>query len=951
MFTFPQENISRRGCYYNSWTKIVGVLKGKDSNGRNVSLLTTCPHIVQLALPEEERKCFNSLKELCEQESRPKFVEIKLEKETESVQNGDRLKVLLVERGSKGPLFMHFRNEKGKHVRLPVEIEATFTACPPDGKEYFISEIANINKAPLALFIQFVQTPDHGNDMFHSLGIIEITEQTTVDMLFMTLRDGGNFYCCVCVTPEDLTGFVPRGYKEDEYDNFRKTIKEFVDLEKIETVHGNSNPQESDYFFLLLFDKVFGKRKLKDKGKRVQSLALDVDEDKEKKRSSFLAIFKDEKSKENSDNEKKEKKEKKKNKKEKGKEAVVDKKEEQESEVKGSATADNENSSCKDETSIASENDAESTEMKIKVDSTAADTRLKEENEAPDLPVEMSPKLKKKAKEEKKKWRFDFKSKISGNDKKEKKNKKENSLDRNLKQQTSSDKSKSEPCSPNEEFGDDDYELAAELETIAAQNLPADENHKGKEKSTTLISRTWKKMKKRRRAFSASNMASSADKSADKTGDKGDVPPPPMAPDYSDDIYEQIPGEFMSQDIYEEAYRAYGAYEQPVAIVSTTDTVDSGFDELDQKALDTLRQSSAPPPLPGNHPVMQSASRPRRGSSVKSNKGTRISVDSEGFRRFYESMRASEAVIRSWGPDEIEKALIDLQLGHHFDKFNESQIDGSLLIDLDEAVLRDLGLSLFEARKLRKFVFGWRPDSMRDSVYQQKYSKSSKNPFEWSTEMVADMIKSELGIPELAKFCLENQVNGDLLKDIVVDEEVLNFLLTGKAMRLNAVKLKNYVLDGWRPPKKKETRAGIPECEIPSGSDSTYQPLTPTSVQGNEASDEYEEPLLLSPRSQNDNPRTGKAAKDDVTNKREAVSPARWKGEEKSTQEQGKAIGTPTAGINSLMQKYEKKSSSVDAPRPFKKVSSPRSPSFGDNQSNGSNLSFVANMKMKFNDK
>ena len=347
--------------------------------------------------------------------------------------------------------------------------------------------------------------------------------------------------------------------------------------------------------------------------------------------------------------------------------------------------------------------------------------------------------------------------------------------------------------------------------------------------------------------------------------------------------------------------------------------------------------------------------RPRRGSSLKGD-NARISVDSEGFKRFYESMKKSENEIRNWGPEEIEQALDSLQLRHHADKFNESQIDGSLLLDLDEAVLRDLGLSLFEARKLRKFVFGWRPDALRDFLYRQNYRRESKNPSHWSADMVADMITTELGIPELGTFCKENQVNGDLLRDIVIDEELLDYLLTGKASKLNAVKLKNFVLDGWRPPKRKETHyeAVDSQCET-STNESSYEPLSPTTKN---ASNTYEAPTFwpakntglnaleseMQPASKIENAR--KAA--DKKGKFEMSTPLGTTQERSVSREasQEKAKATPTGGsVNSLMQKYEKKSSNIDAPRPFTKAVSPRSPG------ESGKSPFVANMKKKFNEK
>eukprot|EP00794_Sanderia_malayensis_P012697 gene12697-13999_t len=325
---------------------------------------------------------------------------------------------------------------------------------------------------------------------------------------------------------------------------------------------------------------------------------------------------------------------------------------------------------------------------------------------------------------------------------------------------------------------------------------------------------------------------------------------------------------------------------------------------------------------------MKSTATPRRGSSVKSDKYPNNAVDSLGFKKFYESLKASEAELRSWGPEEIEKVLKDLQLHKYIDKFIESQVDGSLLIELDEAVLRDLGLNLFEARKLRKFVFGWRPDSSRDVNHYEKYDKLSKNPSHWNVQTVAWVLRSELGMNEFAQFCTENQVNGDLLRDVVVDDELLKWLLAGKDMRLNSVKLKNFVLEGWRPQKKKS---------IACSSSSSYEeplPQVPTSLIPAETetkSNGYEDPVTPS----GTNTRASLETKTHTgASQGSAVAGISNKGKTSghaiptATATPGKASSSKkqstrktsaetmnfvesTGGVNSLMQKYEQKSNTI----------------------------------------
>ena len=60
---------------------------------------------------------------------------------------------------------------------------------------------------------------------------------------------------------------------------------------------------------------------------------------------------------------------------------------------------------------------------------------------------------------------------------------------------------------------------------------------------------------------------------------------------------------------------------------------------------------------------------------------------------------------------DVGKCLLKLNLGHHVASFRENQINGELLMSLEENDFVDLKLSNFERKKLVKFVAGWRPDN------------------------------------------------------------------------------------------------------------------------------------------------------------------------------------------------------------------------------------------------
>ena len=836
--------------------KTIGVLKGSDSQHREVSLPTTCTYQVKFALPDDGR-VYRSVKELClAGQTMPKFVEVQVDANTQSdlIQNGDRLKVLLVEKGANGPLFMHFRNERGKHVRLSVDIEAIFTPCPPDNKLYFLSEIAT-KKLPV-----YVQFPAGNPVLNESTGVIEIKEGFSIDLVLSTTTESKNLYAFMFQTKNEATFEIAQGLidKTEDYEKLCDNIKEIVDKETFNDYLSKVKPFEWTPNVYLLFEKLSGEKpakqvkgkgkenekKKKDKGKRESTVG---------KRASTVHV--DSSPSTNADKQKKEDKE-----------------------------------NDKPEIQVDQSNESKTDHLEI------------ENQETPPVSPTTG-KRKKKGKDEKKKWNIDIKGKLDTIGKRMKKKSREGAnvqvdieIEPNplLVSQSSSDSAAGFPSPENSPLpptpDQDTYEAPEppvfqptassnyeepsvsspvsltnnntkassnyEEPTIPSHVSSANTNTKpkseyeepmepvptdNKSKSGTLFSRAKKqmeKMKPRKRAISVSHERRPRSRSKNKNASKREscdvyetamddsFVPPPVAPDYArgdEDLYEEIPaGNYLSKDIYEGAIRE-SFFTDPKSVSQEMENGDSGFDEIDQKMIENLRAQS-PPPLPGNHPSRPKL--PRRRSSL-------TDVDALGnprfdknrfktIKKFIDVVKASEAQLSSWGPPEIEKALKKLKLDAFVSKFLESQIDGKLLIDLDEAVLRDLGLNPFEARKLRKFVFGWRPDSMRQENHYELSSKNSENPADWNESAVGEFLSS-MGMHETATFCRKNQVNGDLLRDVVIDEEVLMVMLPEKNKKLNAVKLKNFVLEGWRPKTK---------------TDGTLSPTSPTPP-GKHDSDEF----------------------------------------------------------------------------------------------------------------
>lgn len=272
---------------------------------------------------------------------------------------------------------------------------------------------------------------------------------------------------------------------------------------------------------------------------------------------------------------------------------------------------------------------------------------------------------------------------------------------------------------------------------------------------------------------------------------------------FSDSLYETLPCDmaYESLDLIAQAKRS-------LAPNTAESNGDSGFDEVDQAKIKAWRDSMQPPPLPGNHPHQNRIDNNNSDDiyevAIDSASANPDNASANAWKSFYNIVEQSANEISMWSMEDVSNCLQDLKLGQYKKTFDESQVDGQLLLDLDESVLRDLGLTFFEARKLRKFVFGWRPDAIRPPNYPELKGFDSENPSDWSEKDVIAHLQV-IDINDFSEFCAENQVNGDLLKDICIDETIMISIITSRDRKLKTVKIKNYVIDKWRPKKKGES--------------------------------------------------------------------------------------------------------------------------------------------------
>ena len=163
-------------------------------------------------------------------------------------------------------------------------------------------------------------------------------------------------------------------------------------------------------------------------------------------------------------------------------------------------------------------------------------------------------------------------------------------------------------------------------------------------------------------------------------------------------------------------------------------------------------------------------------------------------------IQASMAEIRGLNEEGVVNVLSLLKLSEFSQLFRENQINGELLINLDVAdFVSELKLSFLQARKLYKYIHGWRPCDLKEKE-ETTSRRSSLNPRDWTDDDVVLHMNS-INLSDFAAFCKHNQINGELLLDIL-DNDTLQSLRIDhhvKISNLESKKLLNFVVKGWRP--------------------------------------------------------------------------------------------------------------------------------------------------------
>ena len=162
----------------------------------------------------------------------------------------------------------------------------------------------------------------------------------------------------------------------------------------------------------------------------------------------------------------------------------------------------------------------------------------------------------------------------------------------------------------------------------------------------------------------------------------------------------------------------------------------------------------------------------------------------------------SPTVENATNAEDISDILNGLQLDKYVNAFKEQQIDAELIKTFGEEhfTAAELNMTPFEATKLSMYTKGWRPISMMLCERSCKVAKDAEEPEFWTVEEVGRRMMS-IRLNSFAEFCMKNQVDGKLLKNIS-NVHILESLEATHEVVLSPIeerKLQSYVIDGWRP--------------------------------------------------------------------------------------------------------------------------------------------------------
>ena len=131
------------------------------------------------------------------------------------------------------------------------------------------------------------------------------------------------------------------------------------------------------------------------------------------------------------------------------------------------------------------------------------------------------------------------------------------------------------------------------------------------------------------------------------------------------------------------------------------------------------------------------------------------------------TQQISLSKIESLTNNEVLNLLKKMSLNHHIEYFHSKKINGELLANFSESNLTALNLTDFEARKLYKYINGWRP--IRNS------NGKKQTPIYFSDMSIEDLSEflNSLKMNSLARFTVEQEIDGELMQDLLNDDILL----------------------------------------------------------------------------------------------------------------------------------------------------------------------------------
>ena len=125
--------------------------------------------------------------------------------------------------------------------------------------------------------------------------------------------------------------------------------------------------------------------------------------------------------------------------------------------------------------------------------------------------------------------------------------------------------------------------------------------------------------------------------------------------------------------------------------------------------------------------------------------------------------------IKMYTMPQVREILEHLGLGRHVEAFRDDMVNGYMLVEKlceKEELLKEMKFTIFEARKLYKYVHGWRPKLDRNGSLLKQLRVEEMDRNDWSVQDVVEQMK-RINLATFGDFCRKHSIDGALLKDLI----------------------------------------------------------------------------------------------------------------------------------------------------------------------------------------